>query len=412
MRNPRRLQILFGLFLFIACLLPLRGAWAGYFDPKLKWYTLSTPHFNINYHAGEEAVAQRMTVIAEKVYEEQSPKFKWKPWGRTEIVLTDTTDISNGFTTTLPYNYILLFIAIPQGDSTLNYYDDWLHDLFLHEFTHTLHLDMYGGLVKPFRWILGRLITPNGLTPGWVREGIATQQESLDGKGRVNNSFSDMMLRTDILNNQFLAMDQMAGLQFDWPASNAAYIYGGKFWAYLADTYGQDKIVEFSHRYSNSMWLFSLNNKARKTFAGKNFYKLHDEWKEVLTQTYMKQKQEVEAKGVTATSDVRHMDGNLSNPTVSPDGQWIVYGQTDVHDKPEIRRMKIDGTSDETLAKGRLGSQYSWSPDGKKIAYSSIGTYKHYYKYNELYVLDLETKKVQQLTTGQRAFHPDYSPDG
>ncbi|MBZ0122631.1 MAG: hypothetical protein K8F31_01940, partial [Roseovarius sp.] len=353
-----------------------------------------------------------MTVIAEKVYAEQSPKFKWKPWGRTEVVLTDTTDISNAFTSTLPYNYILLFIPAPQGDSTLNYYEDWLYDLFLHEFTHTLHLDMYGGLVKPSRWVLGRIVTPNGLTPGWVREGIATQQESLTGKGRVHNSFSDMMLRTDLLNDQFLALDQMAGLQFDWPSSNAAYIYGGKFWAYLADTYGQDTVVEFSKRYSNSMWLFSLNNKARKTFGGKNFFKLHDEWKASLKEKYDKQRQEVEAKGLSSLSDVRHYKGSLSNPTLSPDGQTIIYSQTDVHNKPEIRRIRVDGSGDELISKGRIGAQYSFSPDGKKVVYSSMGTYKHYYKYFELFELDLETKKSRQLTTGQRAFHPDYSPDG
>lgn len=412
MRKSSSFRLVLALFSFIIWLAPLAGAHAGYFDPKLKWFTLSTPHFNIHYHEGEEEVARRMTVIAEKVYAEQSPKFKWKPWGRTEVVLTDTTDISNAFTSTLPYNYILLFIPAPQGDSTLNYYEDWLYDLFLHEFTHTLHLDMYGGLVKPFRWVLGRIVTPNGLTPGWVREGIATQQESLTGKGRVHNSFSDMMLRTDLLNDQFLALDQMAGLQFDWPSSNAAYIYGGKFWAYLADTYGQDTVVEFSKRYSNSMWLFSLNNKARKTFGGKNFFKLHDEWKASLKEKYDKQRQEVEAKGLSSLSDVRHYKGSLSNPTLSPDGQTIIYSQTDVHNKPEIRRIRVDGSGDELISKGRIGAQYSFSPDGKKVVYSSMGTYKHYYKYFELFELDLETKKSRQLTTGQRAFHPDYSPDG
>ncbi|MDL1871668.1 hypothetical protein FBR05_05640 [Deltaproteobacteria bacterium PRO3] len=412
MRNSSSFRLVLALFSLIIWLAPLAGAHAGYFDPKLKWYTLSTPHFNIHYHEGEEEVARRMTVIAEKVYAEQTPKFKWKPWGRVEVVLTDTTDISNAFTSTLPYNYILLFVPAPQGDSTLNYYEDWLYDLFLHEFTHTLHLDMYGGLVKPFRWVLGRIVTPNGLTPGWVREGIATQQESLTGKGRVNNSFSDMMLRTDLMNDQFLALDQMAGLQFDWPSSNAAYIYGGKFWAYLADTYGQDTVVEFSKRYSNSMWLFSLNNKARKTFGGKNFFKLHDEWKASLKEKYAKQRQEVEAKGLSSLSEVRHYKGSLSNPTLSPDGQIIIYSQTDVHNKPEIRRIRVDGSGDELISKGRIGAQYSFSPDGKKVVYSSMGTYKHYYKYFELFELDLQTKKSRQLTTGQRAFHPDYSPDG
>jgi len=405
------------LFLSLVFLLSMqtmliRTSEAGYFDPKLKWYTISTKHFNIHFHDGEEIVAPRMAQIAERVYARQTAKFQWKPWGRVEVVLTDTTDVSNGLTTTLPYNHIILFLATPTGDSTLNYYDDWLEDLFQHEFTHTEHLDMYGGIAKPFRWVLGRLITPNGLTPGWVREGIAVEQESWRGKGRANNSFSEMMLRTDILNNQFLAMDQMAGLQFDWPSFNAAYIYGGMFWNYLAEKYGEEKIIEFAHRYSNSMWLFSLNNKARKTYGNENFFKLHDEWKSFLSQKYNDQKAELEAKGLTNLQDLQHIKGSLENPALSPDGKYVVYSKTDVYSKSEIRRINVDGTGDELIYKGITGNQYSFSKDGTKLLFSTVGTYKHYYKYSEIYEIDLATKKLHEITHGQRAFHPDYSPDG
>jgi len=400
------------LFLFIFILGFAQAADAAFFDPKLKWYTLTTKHFNIHYHDGEEDVAHRMAIIAEQTFAVMTPQWKWKPWGRTEIVLTDTTDVSNAFTSTLPYNYMLLFIAPPPGDSTLNYYDDWLRDLFVHEFTHTLHLDMYGGIVKPFRWIFGRIVTPNGLTPGWVREGLAVDQESLNGKGRVNNSFSEMMLRTDILNNQFLAIDQMAGLQYEWPSFNAAYIYGGKFWAFLAEKYGQDKLVEFAHRYSNSVWLFSLNNKARKTWDHKNFLKLKAEWKAYLTEKYAKVQQDVTAQGLTTLTDIQHIKGSLDNPTVSPDGSYLIYSKSDYSNKAEIRRINLDGSGDELIYKGRTGNQYSFSPDGKKVAFSSMGGYKTYYKYFDIYELDLETKKTNRVTSGKRAFHPDYSPDG
>ena len=261
-----RKRLSFSLLLLVL-LIPLNLS-AGLTDPRLKWFTLSTEHFNIHYYEGEEEAAYRMTVIAEKVYNELSPYFKWKPWGRIELVLADTTDLSNGLTTTIPYNYILLLIAPPQGDSFLNYYDNWLEDLFRHELVHTMHIDMVGGIARPLRYVLGRVVTPNALTPGWVREGIAVQQESLTGKGRAHNSFSEMMLRTDILNDEFLTIDQMGGNMFKWPGFNAAYIYGGMFWTYLADNYGMDTVREFSKRYSDSLWLFSLNNKARKN--GKN----------------------------------------------------------------------------------------------------------------------------------------------
>jgi WD40 repeat protein len=406
----RQFLILLGIFSLLA-VVP-KNSQGGLFDPKLKWRTLQTKHFNIHYYEGEEEVAHRLTVLSEKVYEELSPRFQWKPWGRTEVVVTNTTDISNGLTTVIPYNYVLLFIAPPHGESSLNYYDNWLEDLFRHEFAHVLHLDKYGGSASPFRWIFGKIISPNGLTPGWVREGIAVQQESLTGKGRANNSFSEMMLRTDIYNDQFLALDQMAGNQFEWPGFHAAYIYGGKFWTYLADKYGQDKVYEFSKRYSDSVWLFSLNNKARKTFDNKNFFKLHREWKAELTEKYQAQRREIETEGLTALNDIKQIQGNLQHPTLSRDGKYLIYLQTDYRNAPEIRLKSIDGSDDRLIAKDIEANQFSFSPDGKKVAYSMVSRYKGWYRYYDIYELDLETKKSTRLTEGKRAFHPDYAPDG
>lgn len=400
------------VFFILFFLLQASPSEGGLTDPKLKWYTLSTEHFNIHYYEGIEEAAYRMTVIAEKVYDELSKKFEWKPWGRIELVLSDTTDISNGLTTTLPYNYILLLIAPPQADSTLSYYDNWLEDLFRHELVHTMHLDMIGGIARPFRYIFGRIITPNGLTPGWVREGIATQVEGLTGKGRPNSSFSEMMMRTDILNDEFLTIDQMSGDIFKWPSYNAAYIYGGMFWTYLADTYGQDKVVEFSKRYSDSIWLFSLNNKARKTFGNKNFLKLKTEWKNFLTEKYTKQKNEIEAKGRTQLTEIyRNKKGSINNPTLSPDGKKLIYTRTHYFKPTQIRMHNLETGEDTKIKKGG-GNQFSFSPDGKKVVYSTISLYKRYYRYFDIYEIDLETKKSKRLTQGKRAFHPDYAPDG
>lgn len=402
---------LIALFTFFLCLLPLTS-WGGYFDHKLKWNTVKTDHFNIHFHNDTEIVAKRVAEICEKLYSEMTVKYDWKPWGRTEIVITDTTDISNAHAITLPYNYIVLFISPPLGDSTLNNFEDWLTDLLRHEYTHILHIDKYGGIAKPFRWVFGKIISPNGLTPGWVREGLAVLEESENGRGRNNGSFSDMMLRTDILNNQFLHLDEMAGVGIDWPAANAAYIYGGAFWQYLKDTYGPEKVQEFIRRYGDSIWLFSLNNKARKVYDNKNFFKLHKEWKQSLEQKYAKQKEEIEAKGLTALQDFQHVDGNLLAATLSPDGSFILYCKNDLKGKPEIRKINIDGSGDEVVHKGKSTTQFSFYPDGSKVVFSFVVPNKDRQVFSDLYELDLKTKKVKGITSRLRANHPTVAPDG
>ncbi len=397
---------------FIFCLIFSSSTWAGLTPPKLKWWTLQTPHFNIHYHEGQEENAQRMAIIAEKVHAELSPRFDWKPWGRTEVVVTDLADASNGLATVVPYNIMVLLVSPPLGGSALSYYENWLEDLFRHEYTHILHLDRHGGIAKPFRYVFGKIISPNGLSPGWTTEGMAVQQESLTGKGRSNSSFSEMMLRTDIYNDQFLKLDQMNGNQFEWPGGNARYIYGGMFWSYLADTYGQDKVFEYAKRYGDSLWLFAINHKARKTFNDKNFYQLHREWQASLTQKYEKLEQQMTAKGLTPFKQLKQIEGLLEHPTLSPDGQWIAYTYRDYYNEPEIRKMRVDGSEDQLLVKKVTANQMSFSPDGKKIVYSRLARHKRFHYYYDLFELDLETKKSSQLTQGERAFHPDYSPDG
>lgn len=417
MNKSRRPFSLFRFFIALTLLGVVlthsQTSWSAFFDPKLHWKTVKTPHFNIHFHDGEEEIALRMADIAEKVYTKLSPEIRWKPWGRTEVVLTDTTDISNAFATTLPYNYLLLYISSPEGTSSLSYYDNWLEELFTHEFTHILHIDKYGGIAKPFRWVFGKIVTPNGLTPGWVREGIAVYEESKGGRGRNHSSFSDMMLRTDILNHEFIAIDEAAGSMIEWPSAFAPYIYGGEFWQYLADTYGDDKIMEFIQRYGDSVWVFSLNNKARKTFGDrKHFVKLWREWKESLEKKYGQVKEELTAKGLTNLETLVHIKGNLFAPTLSPDGKKLIYAKTDLDKSPEIRMFDLGTKEDIRLVKGRSTNQISFSPDGQKIAFGSMGTYKFFYSYNELFEVDLASKKLSSLTSGKRASDPDYSPDG
>lgn len=405
-------KILRGILVTFTLIFFLNTAHAAFFDPKLKWKTLSTEHFNIHFHNGEEEIAQRMAGITEKVYASLSPKLEWKPWLRTEVVLVDNTDAANALAMTLPYNYVLLFVTPPDGNSSLNYYENWLEDLFTHEFTHILQVDKYGSIVKPLRWIFGKVVMPNALTPAWIREGIAVYEESVNGKGRNNNSFSDMMLRTDILNDQFIPIDQAAGHLIDWPGAQAPYIYGGAFWQYLADTYGPEKITEFITRYGDSLWLFSLNNKARNTYNDKNFFKLWREWKESLKTKYQKVDADLKAQGLSTLNPLLHIDGTLQAPTLSPDGKKLVYSKTDKYDAAEIRIYDLENKKDERLYKGRSTDQISFSPDGKKIAFSSIGKYKYFNLYNDVYEIDLETKKLSTVTKGKRASDPDYAPDG
>lgn len=88
---------------------------------------------------------------------------------------------------------------------------------------------------------------------------------------------------------------------------------------------------------------------------------------------------------------------------LSPDGQWIAFdrGQSTTE---SIWLMRIDGSSARLLVRGRLPD---WSPDGRYLAYESLGDSPH------IWILDLNTGSTRQLTSGARLYRaPDWSPDG
>ena len=82
--------------------------------------------------------------------------------------------------------------SLPRGrpaPSSSERPSDWLRIVFIHEFTHVVHLDRSVGWAKVVRGIFGRvpLAFPNLFLPKWQIEGLATYEESVmtDG-GRLH----------------------------------------------------------------------------------------------------------------------------------------------------------------------------------------------------------------------------------
>ncbi|MBI3755881.1 MAG: peptidase S9, partial [Deltaproteobacteria bacterium] len=123
----KKLILLFLLFTLQAAI-----SYAANIDTSFKFSTIETGHFSIHFHQGLEDVAQRAASIAEDVHAMLVKEFQWEPREKTQVVLIDDSDFTNGQADVLPYNTIYIQIAPPSIDMTIGEYEDWLKILIIH----------------------------------------------------------------------------------------------------------------------------------------------------------------------------------------------------------------------------------------------------------------------------------------
>ena len=400
------------VFLAILTLFPPVSWSATQFDPDLKWRTLETPNFYIHYHQEEEGISQRAANVAEEVHSRLVPLMGWEPSGRTHIVLVDNTDFANGLATPFPYNTIYIFIAAPLPERSINYYDDWLRMVIIHEYTHILHLDQVHRIPKGLQRLFGRLYFPNLLLPLWLIEGYATYQEtSLTSGGRGQGSYFDMILRCAALEDRLNSIDQGSGAIATWPDGHFPYLYGVVFYQYLAEKYGEEKIAEVSRSYSGRIVPFLLNTNF-KNVLGKDLYELWWEWEDELNSRYEQQLKMIQEKGITPARRLTHRGYGIRGPKYSPDGSFIAYSETNAREYPSLRLINEDGSGDRKLVDRNSDITCSFTPDGKEILFSQAELYRNFSTYGDLYRYDLRRDKLKRLTYGERLHYPDLSPDG
>ena len=85
------------LFLIFISLFSVSQAQLKWYNhPELDWKTLETEHFKIHFHQGTERSAREAAEVAEYVYEPITDLYDFKPDKKTEIVIKDVDDYSNG----------------------------------------------------------------------------------------------------------------------------------------------------------------------------------------------------------------------------------------------------------------------------------------------------------------------------
>ena len=106
-------------------------------------------------------------------------------------------------------------------------------------------------------------------------------------------------------------------------------------------------------------------------------------------------------------------------PSWSPDGSkmaFVSYRDGGFNTPQHIFVMNADGTGRRNLTGDtnlRRNFAPTWSPDGRKIAFNSLRHFVPAPSRNDIFVITVDGKELEQLTDGPRgSWLPVYSPDG
>jgi Tol biopolymer transport system component len=391
----------------VAALLISTAATAAVHDPALRFRRLSTQHFIIYYHQGEDAQAARLARIAEEAWQRVGAVMTL-PRGRTHVMLIDETEFASGWATPLPRNTVMVSAAWPSGSEFIGDTDDWLRLVFTHEFTHIVHLDRSNGWARAGRLAFGRLpfVFPNLFLPAWQVEGLATYQESaLTGDGRMHAGDFQAIVGEAARARRLQPMDRVNGGLTDWPGGHAPYAYGAQFHAYLADRFGAETFAELADRTASRVPF--VGSQAFQSVYGQSLGRLWRDFEDSLAVP-------TDRPGPEEARQLTHHGFTVVGPRYAPAAcsgclPSIVYSVRNPDGFPTLNRLTLDGSEPVAIATRFLGSTVAVGR--RTIVFDQLEVARNAAMLSDLYALGPGSNRVRRLTSGARLLDPDLSPD-
>lgn len=385
------------------------------------WKTLETPHFRIHHEAEYKDYAQNLATIAERVHGKLSGWLAWQPTDKTEVVLLDTIDTSNGRASPLPFNRISIYMTAPV-DGELMDQTPWLEMVFTHEYVHILHLDMVAGAPQAMRNIFGRsmdfftlLDFPQIFAPSWVTEGIAVYGESeyggnsggAAGYGRLNSAFYDGLMRMEVQRGLRSLTEVSYNSGFRWPYGQV-YLYGAYFFKFVETRYGRDAVTNYIQVYGGNLIPFRMDTRSKQIF-GKSAQEVWSEYHAYLTQRFTPQLAAIKKENQLPEQIIDDSPDTSSALASAANGDLYF-----LHDNgsaiPQIRRIRADGTN-EALLDVRGVLDIDWHDDAGLLL-NKYAVCDNTNVYADLYQWKPGMPSPQRLTHCGRYTFAIWRPDG
>jgi hypothetical protein len=223
-------------------------------------------------------------------------KFNWTPWDRILVLLKDFGDYGNAAARASPNDAVLLDVApLSQAMETFSPGERFF-TLNNHELQHVATMDVWNSKDASWRRFLhgkpmaiqehpesilwNYLAVPRTNVPRWYLEGSAVFFETwmAGGLGRAQGGYDEMVWRAKVRDHDrfFSPLGlESEGIAVDFQVGVNDYLYGARFFSYLALTYGPEKAVDWLRRPEDSRAFYAARF---KQVFGRRLDDVWDDW--------------------------------------------------------------------------------------------------------------------------------------
>lgn len=377
-----------------------------------EWKLIKTEHFDVIFTAKQQDLGLYYANQAEKAYANLATVFINRP-ERVILVVNDTTDISNGYATRIPYPHIMVY-AVPIGDhQSLSQAGDWGRELVTHELTHIMQLEPALGVFKYIRPIFGSIVAPNLLTPLWWKEGMAVEMETqFSPQGRSRSYYQDAAIRTFVLDQKLFTytIDQVNESLPSWPYGSRPYLFGSIFWSGLVRDAKLQGVNQLTSRQGERVPYFieqPMRELTQRSYADQYNKTLND-----VADNANQQIAQLKTLSLDSIQAISLKGQSAFSPRWSEQFKILAFLEQ-VEDESEIqfRNEKGENLDLKKRPKGSI-SQIDFHPTAQKILFSKAERLNSKYTISDLYIYNLENQKSDRLTINQRARDASFSEDG
>ena len=356
-------------------------------------------------------------------------EFRWKPWERTTVLLKDFSDYGNAAALASPSNMILLDVAPLSLSMETFSPGERFFTLNNHELTHVATIDVWNSKDSFWRHFLGGkpapiqkhpesilynfLTSPRNLTPRWYMEGSAVFFETwmAGGLGRAQGGYDEMVFRAKVHDHLrfFSPLGlESEGTQIDFQVGANSYLYGTRFFSYLALTYGPERTVDWLRRSEDSKAFYSSQF---KHVFGRS---LDDVWNDWIAFEHKFQGENLAALAQYPLTEPRHLSpkglGSMSRGFVDEKTNSLVAafrwpGKIGFLGKMDLATGKVTHLTDLDGMMLYKVTSVAFDSSTRTAFYTNEN-----YAYRDLNAIDVDTGKKRRLLTdariGDLAFNP------